>query len=569
MSRFIKYILFTIIIFQMTNCSNNKKIADLVLLNGNIVTVDSANAISQAIAISGDTIIAIGKNDEIKKLIGSSTKVIDLKGQTAIPGFIESHAHFISTGEALLELDLSNAKNWDEIILLAKNAAEKSKIGEWIIGRGWHQEKWNSIPEDAVEGFPTHKKLSEAVPNNPIIFSHASGHAIFANAKAMEISNVTNLTQNPAGGIIIKDKNGFPTGIFLEDAEKLITKKYNEDLNKKSKRELKDKIKKAIKLANEECLKNGITTFHDAGESFESLNIIKNMVENNELDIRLYVMLGENYVALKDSLRKYFTIGYVNNHLTVRSIKLYMDGALGSRGAWLLEPYSDMPNQYGMNTTSLDEINLICKIAAENDFQICTHAIGDKANREILNVYENIFKNYPGKNFRWRIEHAQHINPNDIPRFNQLGVIAAMQGIHCTSDAPFVEKRLGKDRAESGAYVWKSLINSGTIICNGTDSPVEKLNPIKNFHATVTRKTNDGNLFYENQKMSRLEALKSYTINGAFAAFEENIKGSLEIGKLADITILSQDLLNISDDEILNTEIIYTIVGGKILYERK
>lgn len=569
MFRIAKYFYLTIIIIQLTNCSNNNKIADLVLLNGNIITVDSANTISQAIAISGDTILSIGKNEEIKKLIGESTEIIDLKGQTAIPGFIESHAHFISTGEALLELDLSSAKNWDEIIKLAKNAAEKSKIGEWIIGRGWHQEKWNEIPEDVVEGFPIHKKLSEAVPNNPIIFSHASGHAIFANAKAMEVSYVTKQTQNPDGGKIIKDKNGFPTGIFLEDAEKLIIKKFNEDINKKSRKEVNAQIRKAIKLANDVCLKNGITTFHDAGENFENLNIIKNMVENNEINIRLYVMLGENYNTLKDSLRKYFTIGYGNNHLTVRSIKLYMDGALGSRGAWLLEPYSDMPNQSGLNTTDLNEINLICELAANNDFQICTHAIGDKANRITLDIYERIFKENSNKVYRWRIEHAQHIDPIDIPRFNKLGVIAAMQGIHCTSDAPFVEKRLGKVRAESGAYVWKSLINSGAIICNGTDSPVEKLNPIKNFYATVTRKTDDGSVFNKNQKMSRLEALKSYTINGAFAAFEENLKGSLEKGKLADITVLSKDLLNVPDKEILNTEIIYTIVGGKILYERK
>jgi len=411
-----KYFFLTIIIFQMTGCTNKNKIADLVLLNGNIITVDSANTITEAIAISGDTIFAIGKNEEIKKFIGDSTKVINLNGKAAIPGFIDSHAHLISTGEALMNLDLSTAKNWDEIISIASQAAEKAKNGEWIIGRGWHQEKWNQAPEEIVEGFPIHKKLSEAIPNNPVLFSHASGHALFANAKAMEISNVTNPTQNPSGGKIIKDKSGFPTGIFLEEAEKLITKKYNENLAKKSKQELNNEIKKAIKLANNECLKNGITTFHDAGESFEDLNIVKNMVDKNEIDIRLYVMLGENYFALKDSLRKYFTIGYGNNHLTVRSIKLYMDGALGSRGAWLLEPYSDIPKQFGMNTTDLNEINSICKIAAENDFQICTHAIGDKANRVTLDVYENIFKNYTNKNFRWRIEHAQHLNPNDISR---------------------------------------------------------------------------------------------------------------------------------------------------------
>ncbi len=561
---------FLFISLFLLNCSETVKKADLVLINGNVITVDSSNTVTQAIAVSKDTIVAVGKNTDIKKMIGDSTKVIDLKGQTAIPGFIDSHAHLIGTGEALINVDLSTAKNWDEVVLMAAQAAEKAKYGDWIIGRGWHQEKWDPLPQDNVEGFPVNKKLSEATPNNPVLFSHASGHAILANAKAMEIANITAETPDPKGGKIIRDEDGNPTGVFLEDAENLIRSKYDEYISKKSEKEQVDEVKHAINLANDECLKYGITTLHDAGESFKNLNIIKNMVDSNKIDIRLYVMLLENYKMLKDSLRNYLSVGYKNNHLTVRSIKLYMDGALGSRGAWLLEPYTDMPDQSGLNVTDLSEIKSICELAAKNDFQICTHAIGDKANRVTLNIYQKVLSKYPDeKRFRWRIEHAQHLSSRDIPRFAQFGIIASMQGIHCTSDAPFVVKRLGKKRARTGAYVWQSLIKSGAIICNGTDSPVESLDPIQNFYASVTRRTKADTTFYEDQKMTRLQALRSYTINGAYAAFEENIKGSLEVGKLADITVLSQDLLKVADSEIPNTEIVYTIIGGKVLYERK
>jgi predicted amidohydrolase YtcJ len=293
------------------------------------------------------------------------------------------------------------------------------------------------------------------------------------------------------------------------------------------------------------------------------------MVEHGEIKIRLYEMLLEDYNLLKDSIRAYQTVGYGNNHLTVQAIKLYMDGALGSRGAWLLSPYQDSPNHSGLNVTPISQIKNIAELAAENDFQICTHAIGDKANRITLDIYRDIFKQFPEReNFRWRIEHAQHLSKRDIQRFSELGVIASMQTIHCTSDAPYVKKRLGNGRAKIGGYVWQSLIETGAVICNGTDSPVEPINPIENYYAAVTRKSLNGEEFFSSQRMTRLEALQSYTINGAFAAFEENIKGSLEVGKLADITVLSNDLLNVSESDILNTEILYTIVGGKILYEK-
>lgn len=561
------YLIFVTII--VLSCSTNKKSADLIITNGNIISVDNQNTIIEAVAISADTIMDIGSSKQIAEYIGENTKVIDLKGKTAIPGFIDSHAHLIGTGKAQINLDLREAQNWDEVLYLVAKAAQNKRRGEWIIGRGWHQEKWNPSPIENVKGYPLHHKLSAATPDNPVMLSHASGHAIFANANAMNLAKVNAETKDPRGGEIIRDSDGSPIGVFTETAENLIYIKYNEFLQNRSHAEQVNDKKYAITLAMDECLSKGITSFHDAGATFEDIRVIREMADSNQLKIRLYEMLLEDYKSLKDSIRAYQTVGYANNHLTVQAIKLYMDGALGSRGAWMLSPYTDSPEESGLNVTPISEIKNVAKLAAENDFQICTHAIGDKGNRITLDIYEDIFEKFNDQdNFRWRIEHAQHLSKNDIPRFAQLGVIASMQSIHCTSDAPFVRKRLGEGRAKIGAYVWQSLLKNNAIICNGTDSPVEGITPLSNFHAAVTRKLKNGDTFFRDQKMKRLEALKSYTINGAYAAFEEEIKGSLEVGKLADITILSKDILTIPDDQILDTKIMYTIVGGKILYER-
>jgi predicted amidohydrolase YtcJ len=326
---------------------------------------------------------------------------------------------------------------------------------------------------------------------------------------------------------------------------------------------------KIIELAAKECLSKGITSFHDAGSSFSTIDLFKEFVEQDRLDIRLYVMVREDNEALKERLSEYKIIGLGNNHLTVRSIKRLIDGALGPHGAWLLEPYADLPSSTGLNTTAVEVIQETASIAIENGFQLCVHAIGDRANRETLNIFEEAFEAHPEKtDLRWRIEHSQHLHPDDISRFGQLGVIASMQGIHCTSDAPYVLKRLGEKRAEQGAYVWQKLMKTGAIICNGTDAPVEDVDPIPCYYATVTRKTKDGSLFFPDQRMSREEALRSYTINGAYASFQEDILGSLTPGKLADITILSKDIMTVPEDEILDTEVLYTIVGGKTVYKK-
>lgn len=553
------------------NCERKQEVknpADLVFINGTIATIDESNPSAEAVAVKDGKVFAAGTSKEIENLIGDSTKVIDLKGSFLMPGFNDSHAHFLGIGNAKMILDLREAKNWDEVIAIVAKAAESAIPGEWIIGRGWHQEKFDPKPIPNVNGYPVHNELSNASPRNPVMLTHASGHAIFANAKAMQIAGVNRNTKDPEGGTIERDSLENPIGIFEENAENLIRKYYNEYLDKRTRNEIQATYERQIQLAEEDCLKKGVTSCTDAGQPFDVIDVIKKYADDKKLKVRLNVMVGDNYSKMKEKLSKYKMTGYANGFLTVRSIKQYIDGALGSRGAWLLEPYTDLPTSSGSNVTSIDELKKIAELAVKNDYQFRIHAIGDRGNREVLNIYQQIFKKYKDKkDLRWGIEHAQHLSAQDIPRFSQLGVIAAMQGVHCTSDATFVPERLGDCRSEEGAYVWKKLINAGAIICNGTDAPVEDVNPIKCFYSSVTRKNDEGKVFYGDQCMSRLEALKSYTINGAYTTFEEDVKSSISPGKYADFVVLSNNLLNCGDDEILNTKVLYTVVGGKILYK--
>jgi predicted amidohydrolase YtcJ len=537
--------------------------ADLVLLNGKIVTLEDSRPEAQAVAVVGDKIADLGSTEDIKRHVGPKTQVIDLKGQLVIPGFIEGHGHFGGVGEAKLNLELQNAKSWDEIVAMVEQAAKKVKPGEWILGRGWHQEKWSSPPQPNVEGFPTHASLSRVSPANPVLLTHASGHASFANAKAMEVSGVTAKTPNPPGGDFLKDANGEPTGLFRETASGLIRR------DRVSAEERIARSRKGLELASQEVLSKGVTSFQDAGSSVSDVDLMKALIDEGKINVRLWVMLRMNNQALAANLAKYRTIDYANGFLTVRGIKKSIDGALGSRGAWLLEPYSDKPGDTGRNTTTVEEIREAAKLAIQHGYQLCVHAIGDRANRETLNIFEEAYKANPDKkDLRWRVEHAQHLHPSDIPRFGQLGVIASMQGIHCTSDAPYVPARLGDKRTEEGAYVWQKLMKSGAVVSNGTDAPVEDVSPIASFYATVTRKLKDGRVFYPDQRMSRVEALKSYTTNAAYAAFEEGSKGTLKPGKYADLVVLSKDIMTVPDDQIPTTEILYTIVGGKVRYKK-
>ena len=541
--------------------------ADLVLSNGKVVTVEDGMPEAQAIAVVGDRIAAIGSNADIKRHVGPKTQVIDLKGQLVIPGFIEGHGHFTGVGQAQLNLNLMKTTSWDQIVAMVGDAAKKAKPGQWIYGRGWHQEKWTAKPEPNVEGFPTHVALSKVSPDNPVLLTHASGHASFANAKAMELSGITKETPNPTGGDILKDAQGNPIGAFRETASRLIKSGAGEP--PRTEAETAARARRILELASQESVSKGVTSFQDAGSSFADVDLMKQMIDEGKINVRLWIMIRMNNQALAANLAKYRMVNYGNGFLTVRSIKKSIDGALGPRGAWLLEPYADKPGDTGHNTTSVEEIREASKLAIQHGYQMCVHAIGDRANRETLNIFEEIIKANPDKkDLRWRVEHAQHLHPTDIPRFGKLGVIASMQGVHCTSDAPYVIARLGRQRAEEGAYVWQKLMKSGAMVSNGTDAPVEDVDPIASFYATVSRKLKDGSVFFPDQRMSRMEALKSYTINGAHAAFEEGSRGSLKAGKYADMVVLSKDIMAVPEDQIPTTEVMYTIVGGKVRYKK-
>ena len=539
--------------------------ADLVLYNGRIATLETPADV-QALAARGGRIVALGSDAEIKRYIGQGTEAIDLAGMFAMPGFIEGHGHFTGVGQAQLQLNLMKATSWDEIVAMVAAAAKQAKPGQWIYGRGWHQEKWKAVPSPNVEGFPTHESLSAVSPNNPVFLTHASGHASFANARAMQLSDVDGATPNPAGGDFLKDSSGKPTGMFRETASRLIRTGTGEP--PPTPEEAAARARRVYELASAELLSKGVTSFQDAGSSLGDVDLMKQMIDEGKIGNRLWVMLRVGNEALAANLAKYKTIDYGNGFLTVRAIKKSIDGALGPRGAWLLEPYADKPGDTGRNTTTVADIKETARLALEHGYQLCVHAIGDRANRETLDIFEEAFKGRDGKALRWRVEHAQHLSAADIPRFGTLGVIASMQGVHCTSDAPYVLARLGPQRAAEGAYVWQKLMKSGAVVSNGTDAPVEDVSPIASYYATVSRKLADGSVFYPDQRMSRLEALKSYTINAAYAAFEEESKGTLKVGKYADVVVLSKDILNVPEAEIPATQVKYTIVAGKVKFKQ-
>jgi hypothetical protein len=544
--------------------------ADLVLRNGKIVTLDERQPVAQALAARGDRILAVGRDDDVAKLIGARTKVIDLKGRFAMPGFIEGHGHFTGLGQAKMVLDLRKARTWDDIVRQVEEAAQKAPAGEWILGRGWHQEKWAAKPEPHVQGYPVHTRLSQVTPRNPVLLTHASGHMSFANALAMRLAGVDAATRNPPGGEVLKDAEGNPTGVFRETAQGLISRAHAQQARLRSAADRARDLDTAIKLAQDECLAKGVTSFQDAGSSFETIDVFKRLAERGDLKVRLWVMVRAGNDELAQRLGPYRMISAGDNHLTVRAIKRSIDGALGPHGAWLLEPYDDLRTSTGLNTSSVDSIRETARLALKHDYQLCVHAIGDRANRETLNLFEEAFRESPSpRSRRWRVEHAQHLHPDDIPRFAKLGVIASMQGVHCTSDAVFVVPRLGLRRASEGAYVWQSLLQAGALIANGTDAPVEDVDPIACFYASVTRKLATGAAFFPEQKMTRDQALRSYTAHAAYAAFEEDLKGTLAPGKLADVVVLSQDLLTVPDDKLLDTRVVTTIVGGKVRYQQE
>ncbi|RMH19644.1 MAG: amidohydrolase [Acidobacteria bacterium] len=538
--------------------------ADLVLFGGTILTLEEAQPEASALAARDGRIVAVGDRAAVEPLIGDGTEVIDLAGATAIPGFIEGHGHFMGIGDAQIQLDLRAARRWQEIVDQVAAAVAEAAPGEWIRGRGWHQDKWDEPPSPAVEGFPVHDSLSAVSPDNPVILTHASGHASFVNAKAMTLAGIDRTTPDPPGGEILRDRRGRPTGLLRETAAGLVQRARSQDGAPPA-----GEARRMIELASAECLRNGITSFQDAGSPFPVIDLLKQAADDGLLGVRLWIMVRDSNDELRAKLAGYKVAGYAGGMLSVGGIKLSIDGALGSRGAWLLEPYDDAPHTSGLNLIPLESARETAEIAIDHGVQLCIHAIGDRANREVLNLYQETFAAHPDKrDLRWRIEHAQHLHPDDVPRFAELGVIASVQAIHCTSDAPWVPDRIGERRAAEGAYVWRKLLDSGAVLINGTDAPVEPVSPIGSFYAAVSRRLADGTRFYPEQRMTRQEALESYTKNAAWAVFEEDDKGTLAPGKLADVTVLSQNLLTVAEEDIPRTEVLYTIVGGRVAYRR-
>ncbi len=574
MKSFQKFILIgtiSCLLLLIAGCgSSNEEVADLVLLNGKILTVDKANTEVEALAIKGVNILAIGERSEIEKYIGKETEVIDLDGKLAIPGLIEGHGHFMRLGETLMQLDLRNVNSWEEIVELVKEAIKTTEKGDWIVGWGWHQDKWEQPPNPSIEGLPTHQGLSLISPDNPVLLNHTSGHGSFANATALKLAGITINTQDPRGGEIVRDGDGNPIGMLRETAADLVKEKLQEFRDQRPADVVEEERRKYVQLAAEEVIANGITSFQDMGSSFETIDLLKKMVNAGDIPLRLYIALQENSEDLKDKLDQYRMIGYGDGYLTVRCIgEKVLDGALGTHGGWLLEPYSDLPRSVGFNVTPVEEIEQSASLAIEHGYQMAIQGIGDKAARVLFDIYEKEFNNNPDKkDLRWRIEHAQVIHPDDLPRFAQLGVIPGIQGLFACSDGPWVVDRLGEQRTKERGYLFRSMLESGAVVMNGTDPPVEDINPMISFHCTITRQLPDGSLFFPEQSLTREQALRSYTINNAYAAFEDHIKGSLEPGKLADITVLSKDIMTIPEDEILTTEIVYTIIGGKIKFQK-
>ena len=562
--------LFYALLLLLSACQPTETtVADLIFVNGNIYTVNPEQPRAEAIAVKNGRIVAVGDNAEIEKWRAAETEVIDLAGQFVMPGFIEGHGHFSGLGYSLINLNFLKSKSWDDIVAAVGEAAKNAQPGEWIVGRGWHQEKWEVPLERQVLGYPYHDQLSEVSPNNPVVLRHASGHSLFANKKAMEIAGISAETPSPAGGEIVRDARGEAIGVFEERAMGLINESYNEYLATLSEEDKKREWQRAVRLAQDECLAKGVTSFQDAGSSQQEVQWYKEMAEAGEFDLRLWAMIRHRYPDIQNRLDGLPIINAGNGFFTCRAIKSEVDGALGAFGAWLLAPYNDKRDFHGQNTTKIEDVDAIARLAIAKDLQLCVHAIGDRANREVLNIMEREFKKQANKkDLRWRIEHAQHLNPDDIPRFRELGVIASMQGIHCTSDAPFVVKRLGEERARNGAYAWRSLLDAGVVVSNGTDAPVEDVSPLESFYATVTRKrfAPPDIEFFPEQSLTREEAIYSYTMACAYAAFEEQDKGSLELGKFADLIVLSKDLLTCPEEEILQTEVRMSVVGGKIRY---
>ena len=537
--------------------------ADLVLTNGRIYTVDNARPVASAIAVRNERILFVGSDAEAKALAGPATQVIDLRGATVVPGIVDAHAHLLGLGNTLQRVNLAGSASYEEVIDRVKAWAKDVPPGKWILGRGWDQNRW------PTKEFPTHDALSRAFPNNPVVLTRIDGHALLANAKAMELARVTATTGDPSGGRIMRLANGAPSGVFVDNAKNLIERAIPAATRADN--------RKAILAAIAEANRWGLTGVHDPGEDAQTIGIYEELAKSGNYSLRNYVMLSDpgepgSAAALRNPyIQRGPQSALYDGYLWIRAIKLYADGALGSRGAALLAPYSDDPANSGLLVSRPEHIRAWAEAALRRGFQVNVHAIGDRGNRIVLDAFDSALKKIPKADHRFRIEHAQVLSPQDIPRFARLGVIPSMQATHQTSDMRWAEGRVGPQRIR-GAYAWRSLLNTGVVIPNGTDFPVEEVNPLLTFHAAVTRQdpTNwPTGGWYPEQKMTREEALQSMTIWPAYAGFQESILGSLTPGKYADFVVLDRDIMQVPDTEILGTRVISTWIGGRRVYVAK
>ncbi len=530
--------------------------ADLIVTNARVYTADDTRPLVEAFAVRDGRIVFVGSQREAALLKGGATQVLDAAGRTIIPGMVDAHAHLAGLALKMRAVDLVGSRSLDEVIARVVERAKTLPKGTWITGRGWDQNAW------ADTRFPSHEALSAALPDHPVLLTRVDGHAGYANAAAMRLAGLTRATKDPDGGKILKDAQGNPTGVLIDRAQGIVGAKVPNFS--------RDEMRSALKEAIARMHSLGLVGMHDAGASRANIDLFEDMAQKQELNLRLYVMVGDDSAAL----RHYFGLGprssLYNGQVWVRAVKLYADGAMGSRGAALLEPYSDDPNNTGLLLSAPQHIQDVAEAGLKAGFQINTHAIGDRGNRMVLDAYEKALGTVPRGDHRFRVEHAQILHHDDIPRFAQLGVIPSMQASHQTSDMYWIAKRIGPSRLY-GAYAWQALLQTGVVIPNGSDFPVEEVNPLISFHAAIARQdARDwpaGGWFPE-QKMSREDALRSMTIWPAYSGFQEKELGSITAGKYADFVMLDQDIMRVPVEMVLKTKVMATYVGGKAVFER-
>jgi predicted amidohydrolase YtcJ len=531
--------------------------ADLIVHNATIYTMSAAQPRARAIAVRGDRIALVGSDQAALALRGPSTRVVDAEGRTIVPGLHDAHGHFAGLGASLQQIDLRGTASFEDVVAKVKARASTARPGEWILGRSWDQNDW---PD---KEWPTGSALDQVAPDNPVYLTRVDGHAALASGRALKAAGATAQTPDPPGGRLIRDGAGAPSGVLVDRAMALVGRLVPPPSSQQ--------LEEQVLLADAECRRLGLTTVHDAGVQAGLVEVYKRLIDQGKLRTRLYVMLRMPLEQIEPFLANGPLIGYGAHHLDVRAIKIVADGALGSRGAALLEPYADEPGTTGLMVTPESEIYAATLAAAKAGFQTCIHAIGDRANRVAMDVFERVERDVPAaRGLRLRNEHAQILDAREIPRFKALGVVASMQPTHCTSDMPWVPARIGAARTAEGAYVWRKLLDAGAVLASGSDFPVEEANPMLGLYAAITRQDPAGQPpagWAPEERLTRQEALRSFTLDAAYAAHAETLSGSLEAGKLADLVMLSHDVMTVPPRDILAAKALLTVIGGAIVHE--